>query len=366
MSDRFVRRGAALAFLALSLTSLPAAAAQVPVSAVVKIAKIAVPGKPVKSFDISWVDAPTARFYLADRSNASIDIVDTTTNAFVGQITGFAGPSTSSKTAGPDGIVVTVSGSELWAGDGDSSVKVVDLKAGQVVASISTGGKKRADELAYDPNHNLILIANDAEDVPFLTFISVTSRTVLKKVEFPNATDGLEQPVYDAMTGMFYQAVPASKANAGGEIAVLDPIKMSVTKSYPLTNCNPHGLTVGPGNQLLAGCSVAGRTVVLDRTNGSTMAEFSDNGGADEAWYNPGDNRYYLAQSAAQNLGVIDAGTWASFTVQSGLGAHSVAADQALNHVFVPVVAPDPACPNGCIAVFSSVGLDMRGISRLK
>jgi hypothetical protein len=366
MSSRFRWRGAAVAFLTLSLTALPAAAAQVPSSAVVKIAKIGIPGKPMRSFDISWVDAPTARYYLADRSNASIDIVDTTTNTFVGQIGGFAGPSTSSKTAGPDGIVVTFSGSELWAGDGDSTVKVVDLKAGQVVASISTGGKKRADELAYDPRDNLILAANDAEDTPFLSFISVGTRSVVKKVDFPNATDGLEQPIYDPVTGMFYQAVPATKANAGGEIAVLDPVKISVTKSYPLTNCNPHGLMAGPGNQMLVGCSVAGRSVILDRTNGNVVAEFSDNGGSDEVWYNPGDNRYYLAQSAAQNLGVIDAATFASFTVQSGLGAHSVAADQALNHIFVPVVAPDPACPTGCIAVYSSVGLDMRGVSRQK
>jgi hypothetical protein len=367
MSARFVRRSAAVAFIAFSLTSLSATAAVVPSpagSSVVKLTKIAIPGKPLRSFDISWVDAPSARYYLADRSNAAIDVIDTTTNAFVTQIGGFKGLTSSSKTSGPDGIVVTFSGSELWAGDGDSTLKVVDLKLGQIVASISTGGKFRADELAYDPKDNLILVANDADKPPFLSFVSVATRSVLKKIEFPNATDGLEQPIYDPVTGMFYQAVPETKANPGGEIAVLDPVQMVVTKSYPLNNCHPHGIAVGPGNQLLAGCVAVGRTVIIDRTSGSVLADFTDNGGSDEAWFNPGDNRYYLAQSAAQNLGVIDATTLAASTVQAGVGSHSTAADQALNHVFVPIGAPDPACPNGCIAVYTTVAGDMQGVSR--
>src|SRR5438270_3903315 len=31
-------------------------------------------------FDISWVDQPSRTYYLADRSNAAVDIVDTKTN----------------------------------------------------------------------------------------------------------------------------------------------------------------------------------------------------------------------------------------------------------------------------------------------
>jgi len=83
-------------------------------------------------------------------------------------------------------------------------------------------------------------------------------------------------------------------------------------------------------------------------------------------WFNPGDNHYYLAESARQNLGVIDAGTLAGYEVESGLGAHSVAADQSSNHVFVPINALDPACGGiqGCIAVYTSVNLENMGKSR--
>jgi DNA-binding beta-propeller fold protein YncE len=253
----------------------------------------------------------------------------------------------------------------LWAGDGDSTVKVVDLTTGKIAATVSTGGKFRADELAYDPKDNLILIANDADEPPFLTFISTSTRSVVKKIEFPNATMGLEQPVYDPRSGMFYQAVPATTANPGGEVAVLDPVKLSVVTSFPLPKCVPHGMALGPGNQLLAGCVTAGRSVIIDKSNGMVLAEFSDNGGSDEVWFNPGDMRYYMAQTAAQNLGVIDAGTLMSVgKVESGIGAHSAAADLGNNRVFVPIAGPDPACPIGCIAVFSSSNVENKGLPR--
>jgi hypothetical protein len=95
------------------------------------------------------------------------------------------------------------------------------------------------------------------------------------------------------------------------------------------------------------------------------LAEFSNVGGSDEVWYNPADNRYYLGESARQNLGIIDAGTMTAVgEVQAGINSHSVAADLGNNHIFVPIAGPDPACPNGCIAVYSSVNTDNQGLSR--
>jgi len=367
MFRRFVARGAISALLAMTLTSAGAGAAPPAPTpgSVVRVDKIFVPGKPLRAFDISWVDSASGRYYLADRSNAAVDIFDSTTDMFLDQIGGFKGATGNNDTSGPDGIVVTVSRREIWAGDGDSTVKVVDLTTGKIAATVSTGGKFRADELAYDPKDNLILIANDADEPPFLTFISTTTRSVVKKIEFPNATMGLEQPFYDPNSGMFYQAVPATTANPGGEVAVLDPTKLSVAKSFPLPNCVPHGMALGPGNQLLAGCVTAGRSVIIDKTNGMTLAEFSDNGGSDEVWFNPADMRYYLAQTADQNLGVIDARSLTTVgKVESGIGAHSAAADLGNNRVFVPIAGPDPACPTGCIAVFSSSNVENKGLPR--
>jgi len=367
MLSRFVLRGTTVALLVFTLSTGTAGAAvsNQPPPNTVRIAKIALPGNPLKAFDISWVDPAIGRYYLADRSNASIDVIDIATDEVVAQIPGFVGAKKSNDVSGPDGVVDTYSGRELWAGDGDSTVKVIDLTKNAVVATISTGGKNRADEMSYDPKENLIAVANNADDPPFVSIISVPARAVIKKIEFTDSTNGAEQSQYDPMTGMFYISIPATNANPGGEVDVIDPVKMAIVKKYGLNNCGPNGLAIGPGDQLLAGCGNPHRAVVIDRTNGAVLGDFSDVGGADEVWYNAGDNRYYFGETAFQMLGIVDAGTLTTVgEVQSGLGAHSVAADQTTNHVFVPIATPDPACPKGCIGVFATATLEDMGPPR--
>jgi YVTN family beta-propeller protein len=366
MFNRLVLRGATLALLLIPLFSgSTGAVASTPPADTVKIAKVSIPGSPLKAFDISWVDQALGRYYLADRSNASIDVVNGMTQQVVAQIGGFVGAKRSNDISGPDGVVGTFSGRELWAGDGDSTVKVIDLTTNKVVDTISTGGKMRADEMSYDPTDNLIMVANNADDPPFGTIISVATRTPIKKVTFSDSTNGAEQSQYDAATGMFYISIPATNANPGGEIDVISPTSGTITAKYGLNNCGPNGLAIGPGNQMLAGCGNPHRAVIIDKTNGAVLADLSNVGGADEVWYNPGDNNYYLAETAFQNLGIISAATLTSLgEVQSGLGAHSVAADQASNHIYVPIAGPDPSCPTGCIAVYSSANKEDNGVSR--
>jgi len=72
-------------------------------------------------FDISFVDPATQLFYLADRSDKAVDVVDAKRNVFVKQIkanfTGFTG---SNDTSGPNGVVV--SGHWLFVTDANSVV----------------------------------------------------------------------------------------------------------------------------------------------------------------------------------------------------------------------------------------------------
>jgi hypothetical protein len=52
---------------------------------------VQIPGSPLRSFDISWVNPDRAEYYLADRSNAGIDIIDTQNNTFKRLLPGFVG-----------------------------------------------------------------------------------------------------------------------------------------------------------------------------------------------------------------------------------------------------------------------------------
>ena len=58
------------------------------------IGVIPVPGNPLMSSDIAWVDAGTKQFYLAERSNFGIDVIDAENDLYVGRIPGFAGINT--------------------------------------------------------------------------------------------------------------------------------------------------------------------------------------------------------------------------------------------------------------------------------
>src|SRR5207247_6853431 len=74
-----------------------------PVTATIHlIGVIPLPGNPLVTSDIIWVDPGTKRLYVTDRSNFGIDIVDAENNLFVGRITGFAGPLTSRGDANPN------------------------------------------------------------------------------------------------------------------------------------------------------------------------------------------------------------------------------------------------------------------------
>src|SRR5436309_12154155 len=82
------------------------------------IGVIPVPGNPITSADIAWVDPGTERYYFADRSNFGVDIIDAESNLFVGRVGGMVGPAGpgAPNGPGPNGVLVTPN-RKLWAGD---------------------------------------------------------------------------------------------------------------------------------------------------------------------------------------------------------------------------------------------------------
>jgi YVTN family beta-propeller protein len=280
-------------------------------------------------FDISWVDQPGNKYYLADRDSKGIDVFDLNTRKFVTTITGFAGP---------NGVLADNQG-QLWVGDSDSTVKAVNTQTNKVIATISTGGKGVTDEIAYDPQDQLIIAGNGDDSTPFVTIISVTGHRVVKKVSITGA-EGLEQPVWDAQAHLFYISVPKTAKDPGGAIAVIDPQAGSIRNIVPLTNCAPTGFAIGPNHQAMIGCD--GHPVIMDLTSWKVLATISQTNGCDEVWYNAGDQRYYLAadgNNAGPSLSVIDARTLQFIqNVPTKSGSHSVAAATGSNIVLLPMV----------------------------
>lgn len=367
-------------------------------------------GAKVTSFDIGFVDPVIGVYLLADRTNKTVDLIDTTTNTVLVQLTSnFAGATPSNNNAGPDGVI-TVNHREVWAGDGPSEVKVINLFSQATTHMINTHGANRADELCFDPDDQLVLVANDAESpFPFVSIISAENYSVLQQIVMngtiapggtitsPAATNGIEQCQWNQRTKKFYVNIPEVNGPGNdtqpGAVVTISPTTLQIVNvfSIPIANCaGPQGMTIGPDHQILLGCNDPNKTVpstvVIDDRNGGILATVPNEDGADEVWYNSGDDQYFLARSGgligltlAQQLGVIDATKKLPVdqSVDTGLPnlppasphgtAHSIAADPVFNQVYVPIpsTAGGTVCSGaggsdaqGCIAVFTAAGDD--------
>src|ERR1700709_1161630 len=137
------------------------------------VTNIAVPNSasPAFSFDISYVDQ--GKYFLADRNNKAVDVVDTSTNKLIAQIPGgFAGNGATTTSSGPDGLIGLPGTSTLYVGDVDS-VKILNTSTQTMTNTIpiATTGN-RSDEGCFDPDDHLVAVANPGDTPPFLTFIN--------------------------------------------------------------------------------------------------------------------------------------------------------------------------------------------------
>jgi hypothetical protein len=288
--------GAALLLVGNPASAQAQAAGDPPALRLIKIIPIngtaGSPNTKLFSFDISWVDQGTGLYYLADRSNKALDVVDTTgahtgtADTLFGQIGGsafnFAGDTGNSGTSGPNGVVAgTGVGSTvncIFATDTGSppAGRVVSINSNvsfvTPTSSVSTGGTHRADELAYDPADGLLLVINNADTPAFGTLIAVNKSTcaltvgtqiIFDAAHTFNATNGAEQPVWDRTTQRFYVSIPEINGPGDGTGPLGTGAVARITTSgvvealYPINFCSPAGLTVGPSaiGDLLVGCN---------------------------------------------------------------------------------------------------------------
>ena len=131
--------------------------------------------------DISWYDAARDRYYFADARRGvglgALEVIDVQTGTVISTITGFLGfNATNRAKMGPDGVLV-INGNEAWVGDGDTTIKVVDIDKGTFTDTIDishpsfTIGTTRADEEAYDAYNRIILMTVPDGPLPYLALI---------------------------------------------------------------------------------------------------------------------------------------------------------------------------------------------------
>jgi hypothetical protein len=345
------------------------------------------PGGAFTSFDISYFDPVTGNDYVADRSNASVDIFSGSSNTFLGRATGFTGQGATTSVSGADGVVTVTSGgvTTLYAGDGNSTLKVFNATnpaAPVLQQSISTNGTTRVDEMAYSPATQQVLAANNAETPAYGNLFSTTgghspAALTVSPITVPTGQGGingggLEQPVWDKNTGTFFITVPALAGanNPGGvsEISTAGVVLRTIDfGTLGIASCSPTGLALGASGNLMVGCSPGSgfaQAILLNPAGtGSIVKTFTGISGTDEIWYDPATGDYYVTGHNASGQLVFDIISDATEQVlQSVLlpttaSAHSIAVDESNGDVFVPLAGSTAAvtntfCPLGCVAVF--------------
>jgi hypothetical protein len=249
--------------------------------------------------------------------------------------------------SGPDGVVSH--GRWIYAGDGNSTLKVIDLNisgSNAIVQSISTGGSTRVDEMALTTDGTLLLAANNAEDPPFATLFEANGddeHNHVKKLAHITVDPAImpagiglsmEQPAWDPRTKRFYTSLPiiannpagcnadgaAGPITCDGGVLVTDPDAIedsfhgtvinvvqgafnasTNTGVVKLHACGPNGATVGPHDNILFGCTPANNpsdviTLVMNAMS-KAQTPVAHITGSDEVWFNQGDGRYYTASN---------------------------------------------------------------------
>jgi hypothetical protein len=346
------------------------------------------PPPSTKVFDISFVKNDISKYILADRANAQVDLFDASTLEFKGGIGsgGFVGsvsatcPHKNNDCSGPDGVLID-NNNHVWAGDGPASfcttaacrcaaddtddtsmVKEYTLTVGSGttgrLACLHTGGNFRADEMAFDPRNDLLIVANDADGFLNLIKTSGTPKIVdqffyadndvgkpasARRLSTPGG--GIEQPVWNPQQGFFYQALPQGTTVGRVDVFNPKPGKLVFLRSIDVPGCDggPTGLAINNSDELLGACTNG--VALIDANSGKVtiLGTAATIGGADEIWFDPGSNAWYVSTPGGK-LGVVSnsPGNPIQDIIKSGCCGHSVAAFTASStqsFIFDPNVA---------------------------
>jgi hypothetical protein len=386
------------------------------------IGVIGIPGNPISSTDIASVDQATERLFFTDRGNGpaysgtppagftlhgAVDVVDAENDLFIGRITTgkvggsavfFAGANSANRNLGGPNGVVSGASLTIWAGDGDDTLKVADVNPNsatylQLIDSIPLANRsavsmcgatcQRADELAYDPEDHIVMVATDApvSIPPYASFVNADTHALIGQINFAaqglGTGGGLEQPLWVPALHRFFQTLPTTSTGFG-KIAIVDPRGPNphVTGVIDLApfKCSGTGEALGDDGHVLVSCGSF--PLVIDLHGAQIGPGVTQVGGGDEVNFNPGDGNFVVSSNIGGNsanpvvLGVIDSdsGRWLQNTplpngVQPGaVRAGNLAAFGENSHVFVIVHPATPpatdVCANvgfvgtGCVAVF--------------
>jgi DNA-binding beta-propeller fold protein YncE len=280
-------------------------------------------GKTTISADIMDIDQAGHLMVVGDTSSGGVDMWDisSATPKFLRTVKTPGG--------GPSGVIIAKNVNRIVAGIEDSTVVSIDMTTNQIVGTINTGGKKRADELDYDPKDKKVYIANSDDGI--ITAIDMTTFKVSHKFE-DKSWVAIEQPRYDAADGLMYVTI-----RDPNKLVAFDPAKDEMVKTWDLPGTRSAGIWMNPKTNVGV-ISVQPRPIVWDFAAGKQVSTLDQAGTPDMIYYDAKTDLYFLGASGAPwgPTQSIVGGTPIKFitNVPSYLGAHQSAFDDTNNVVY--------------------------------
>lgn len=342
-------------------------------------------------YDFATFDAASQLYYLTDRSNNGIDVFSSKTNSYVERIGAgsFAGVSSGTSTAGPNGIAIAdvTGGKLLLAGDSPSTLRTFNLQSngltvtGTRAISTAVAGTptppNRVDGVAYSPTANTILAANNAANPGFVTLVNNATGAVTRSIKldgtggYPNVNgNGVESTIFNTARGTYFVDVPQFNNTGAGGVIELDASNGNLLHVYDFNalglvgGCGPTGSAQGLGATMVIACGdkPGTQTILFDPTGNGSIKSIPQVGGGDQVSFDTTRNLFFEAtrfQPGGPVLGVIDGatGNWIE-NLPITFDDHSVAVDPVTGEAFVAFGAstaanPNPYCAAGCIGVFA-------------
>lgn len=271
---------------------------------------------PPDRWDFVHFDAAQDRVYVAHRTE--IDVIDGSTGRILGHVSGIAGAH--------DVATVPTLGRGYADNSDTGDVTVFDLRTLRPLGKIPADAD--SDAMIYDPPSRLLVVANgDAHDV---SIIDVSRGRRLANIPLGGSPESM------ALDGHGKVYVNVATANA---IVRLDLRRRRINARWPTPGCDsPHGLAIDPAaRRLFASCSNA-RMIVMDATDGRTLALLPIGLGTDSAGFDPV-RKWAFSANKDGTLSIIAEKSASSFVslgeVTTAPGARTMAIDPRTGRVFL-------------------------------
>lgn len=273
-------------------------------------------------FDHAAIHLRSRHLYVAHTANDTLDVIDLRQNKYSHSISGFKGIA---------GALVSNERDLVFTSNrGEDTVSIFNVNQEKVPQKISVG--HHPNGLAYDPEKNILLVANvgasDKAETYTLSLVDVVNRTVIQTIPVVGRT---RWAIFDDKTNSFY-------VNLGKPAQILVIPRNGTQqelRSFEVAGEGPHGLDLNSdAGQLFCACD-DGQLVTLDICSGKTLHVAKLSGSPDVIFFNPQLKHLYVAIGDPGVIDIFDTVTMQKLvTVETEIGAHTIAFDVDTNRVY--------------------------------